>query len=127
MALGDWLPDVINSIDPFVSTADIAAGTRWANEIAGELEASNFGIVCVTRENQRQPWINFEAGALAKHVGSSRVVPLAIDLTPSDVTPPLGQFQAKQATKDGIREVVESINEVCEGGLPAERLPRDCD
>ena len=29
IALADWLPGVINSIEPFVSAKDIYAGTRW--------------------------------------------------------------------------------------------------
>src|SRR4051812_44421684 len=95
IVLRDWLPLVINSIDPFVSSEDISAGARWQGEIAGALEATNFGLVCVTKENQGSPWLNFEAGALAKAVDSSRVVPLAIDLKPSDIENPLGQFQAQ--------------------------------
>ena len=109
LALSDWLPAVINSVEPFVSS-DISAGTRWQTELAAQLEATSFGIICVTRQNQLAPWLNFEAGALAKAVDSSRVVPLAIDLSPSDVKPPLGQFQAQPATEAGIRKIVESVN-----------------
>src|SRR5581483_8186823 len=94
VALRDWLPGVINSVEPFVSSEDIYAGSRWQKEIAEQLESTNFGIVCVTKENQHAPWLNFEAGALAKAVESSYVVPLAVDLKPTDVEIPLGQFQA---------------------------------
>jgi hypothetical protein len=88
VALRDWLPSVINCIQPFVSSEDIHAGTRWQQEIADQLDTTNFGVVCVTKENQLSPWLNFEAGALAKAVDLSRVVPLAIDLKPSDVKIP---------------------------------------
>jgi hypothetical protein len=111
VALRDWLPGVINSLEPFVSAKDIYAGTRWQSEIASQLDVSNFGIVCVTRENQAAPWLNFEAGALAKAVDLSRLIPLAVDLKPSDVKVPLGQFQAQPATEDGIRAVVASLND----------------
>lgn len=77
-ALRDWLPSVINIVDPFVSARDIDAGSRWQGEIAEQLGATNFGVVCVTKANQLSPWLNFEAGALAKTVESSRVIPLAI-------------------------------------------------
>src|SRR3954463_13096994 len=95
LALREWLPAVINRVEPFVSSKDIYAGTRWQAEIAGQLDSSNFGIVCVTRENQGGRWLNFEAGALTKAVQSSRVIPLAVDLKPSDIELPLGQFQAQ--------------------------------
>jgi hypothetical protein len=105
-----------------MSDADIAAGARWQAEIADALDETNFGIVCVTAQNQAEPWLNFEAGALAKAVGNSRVAPLAIDLPLSDVAPPLGQFQAKLMTKAGVSGVLRSINDQCAKPLPAERL-----
>lgn len=119
LALREWLPGVINSVNAFVSTEDIYAGTRWQSEIASQLDESNFGIVCVTSENQTRPWLNFEAGALAKAVKISRVIPLAIDLKTTDVQLPLGQFQAQAATKEGFRAVLASLNEA----LGEERLP----
>ncbi len=68
----------------FVSSKDLTAGGRWQNEIAAEPEATNFGIICVTSDYQLSPWLNLEAGALAKAVTASRVVPHAIDLRPSE-------------------------------------------
>jgi hypothetical protein len=115
---------VINNLDPFVSSKDIYAGTRWQAEIAAQLEATNFGIVCVTRDNQRSPWLNFEAGALAKAVETSRVVPLAVDLKPSDIELPLGQFQAQPASLQGLTEVLTSINAACPSSLRDELLNR---
>jgi hypothetical protein len=110
IALRDWLPSVINSVEPFVSAKDIYAGTRWQTEISAQLESTNFGIICVTEDNQSSAWLNFEAGALAKAVDASRVAPLAIDLKPSDVELPLGQFQAQPADEGGIMEICRSIN-----------------
>jgi TIR domain len=110
VALRDWLPCVINSLKPFMSSKDIDAGARWQSEVATRLEATNFGIVCVTHENQVAPWLNFEAGALAKAVAASRVIPLAIDLKPSDIEIPLGQFQAQPASKAGLREIIGAVN-----------------
>jgi hypothetical protein len=110
-ALHDWLPYVIQEINPFMSESDIAAGARWLNEIDEQLEGTNFAIVCVTRDNQSASWLNFEAGAVAKTIDTSRVVPLAIDLTLSDVKPRLGHFQAKDISPAGIMAVLESLNE----------------
>lgn len=124
LALHDWLPGVINVVKPFVSSKDIHAGTRWQAEIAGRLEASNFGIVCVTRENQSSTWLNFEAGALAKVVDVGRVVPLAVDLRPSDIQNPLGQFQAQPATAEGIGEILASVNATCDRPLGSSLLKK---
>jgi hypothetical protein len=124
VALGDWLPQVLNAVDPFVSTRDLAAGARWAIEIAERLEETDFGIVCVTKENQLEPWLNYEAGAIAKSVAASRVVPLAIDLAPAEIVHPLGQFQGTEATEKGIGEIVESMNAACPAQRPELQLAK---
>ena len=117
-ALREWLPYINSEIQPWMSGIDIEPGARWSNAIAEELDATSFGIVCVTRDNQSSPWLNFEAGALAKKLDTSRVVPLAIDLKPSDVKQPLGQFEVKQMTEAGILRVVTLLDELCDHHVP---------
>jgi hypothetical protein len=115
---------VLHAVEPFVSSKDIRAGTRWQAEIAKELDDTDFGLICVTKENQSADWLNFEAGALAKSVNSSRVVPLAVDLSPANIATPLGQFQAMKLTKEDIGEVVASMNETCPSPIPDENLKK---
>ena len=121
-AFGDWLPLVLHAVEPFVSSKDIRAGTRWQAEIAKELDDTDFGLICVTKENQSAEWLNFEAGALAKSVNSSRVVPLAVDLSPADIANPLGQFQAMRLTREDIGEVLASMNEACSSPIEETNL-----
>ncbi len=117
-ALLEWLPLVIHGVEPWLSKADIAAGERWSQSIAKELEACNFGILCVTRENVGSPWILFEAGSLAKSLESSRVIPLLFDLDYSEISGPLAQFQAKKTDKENLSDVVQSINGVLPQSIP---------
>lgn len=56
-----------------------------AQAVASELEASNFGLICVTPENVSELWVLFEAGALAKSMKGARVVPLLFNLDFSDI------------------------------------------
>ncbi len=120
-ALHDWLPLVLHYVEPWLSEADISAGDRWAEEVAKELELSNFGIVCTTRENVNSSWVLFEAGALAKSMEGSKVIPLLLDLDFRDITGPLAQFQAKKVEKKGLSEIVSSINKVGEHSVPEGR------
>lgn len=109
--LSSWLPKLMNAVKPFMSQEDISAGARWSGEIAAALDSAAVGIVCVTRGNQKAPWLNFEAGAIAKRVGDvTCLIPLAIDLSATDVATPLGQFQAKEATQSGLWDVVLAVN-----------------
>ncbi len=109
-ALHEWLPLVLHYVKPWMSQNDIAAGERWSQELATELEASNFGLISVTQDNLHEPWILFEAGSLAKSMQDGRVTPFLLDLEISDVSGPLAQFQSKKAAKSGAWDVVCSIN-----------------
>jgi hypothetical protein len=121
-ALRDWLPMVLYYVEPWLSHSDIDAGERWALEVAKELEASKFGIICITRENIASPWILFEAGALAKFMQEGRVIPLLLDIEFKDITGPLAQFQAKKVEKGGLLDVVSSVNQISETKVPDTRL-----
>lgn len=81
----DWLPSVIQSVEPYVSSEDIDKGARWSTDIAKELEDSTFGILCVTKENLEAPWLSFEAGALSKTMEKSFVTPFLFDIKRSEV------------------------------------------
>lgn len=120
-ALRDWLPLVLHYVEPWLSEADVAAGERWAQAVAKELETSNFGVICVTRENVASPWILFEAGSLAKSLQGSRVIPLLLDLEFSEIGGPLAQFQAKKVDKDGLSEVIQSVNQTAPQPVPEAR------
>lgn len=111
LVLRDWLPSVIQSLEPYVSSEDIDKGARWSTDIAKELEKSSYGILCITRENMEAPWLNFEAGALSKSIDKSRVSPFLFGIKRSDVKPgPLLQFQSTVAERDDVLKLLQSLN-----------------
>jgi hypothetical protein len=107
-ALKNWLPQVIQAADPWIST-EIEKGARWAPEIGDVLEKTSFGIICLTPENLAAPWILFEAGALSK-TKEAYVCTFLLDVPPSEVSPPLSQFQHTVPVKDEVQLLVETIN-----------------
>src|SRR5579872_262980 len=128
----DWLPEVIQSIDAFVSSEDIDKGARWSADMAEELEKSRFGIICVTKENVAKPWINFEAGALSRSIEkgtvlpfSSAVSPFLFDLKASDLEGPLTQFQYVVNERTDVFKMIDSINSKVDAKpLSAEKLEK---
>lgn len=109
--LKEWFPLLINQLEPFVSSESIKKGDRWMIDINSELEQSNFGVICLTKENLTEPWIMFEAGALSKNISQSRVSSLLFDnLKQSDVKSPLSLFQNTEFEKEDFRKLVDSIN-----------------
>ena len=124
----DWLPSVIQSLEPYVSSEDIDKGARWSTDIAKELEDSTFGILCVTKENLEAPWLSFEAGALSKTMEKSFVTPFLFDIKRSEVQGPILQFQSTIFQKDDIKKMVQTLNKACgDAGISEQRLDKSFD
>ena len=122
--LADWIPDVLVGVQTWMSDHDIQAGSRWAEELGGELERCQFAVACLTPENTHSPWILFEAGALSMAIGRPKVVPYLFKVTPANVEFPLAQFQSVDASQEGTFKLIESINSIRENPLDAIRLQR---
>lgn len=128
-ALRDLLPDLIHSLKLWSSSTDLRAGVRWSEEIADALSAAEVGIVCVTAFNQREPWLLFESGVLAKALPRTLVCPYLIQMREADLTHgPLKQFQSKLANREGTWDLVSMLNGALgTGALPTDRLERNFD
>lgn len=125
ITLKEWIPNVLQSVEPYVSSEDIDKGSRWSTDIAKELVDSTYGILCVTKDNLKAPWLIFEAGALSKKLDISRVCPLLYNLKVSEIEGPLLQFQATTWTKEDILKLMVSLNNSCnEQMLATERLKK---
>jgi len=120
-ALHDWLPKIINDLRPWLSSADIGKGARWSVDVAARLNAAKAGIICLTPNNLHSDWILFEAGALSKAVENANVCTFLIGLEPSDLEPPLSQFQATKAEEADILKLLQTLNQ----GLGENALPRE--
>jgi hypothetical protein len=108
----DWLPQVINNSDPFVSSESIKKGDRWLQIIFETLEESNFGLVCLTKENLDSTWLMFESGAIAKNLSDSKVSCILFDgLNQGDVSRPLSFFQNTNFEKEDFKKLINSIND----------------
>lgn len=121
-AICEWLRPILHFAEPWLSSSDIQPGDRWGNEVAKNLQDTNFGILCVTSDNITAPWLLFEAGALAKSIDDGRVIPLLLDIEKSDLSGPLTQFQAEKTDREGIRKLAESLNKAAPNQITAETL-----
>lgn len=128
-SIRDWLPSVLQYVKPYVSSEDIDKGARWSTDIAGELQESTYGILCITMDNLHAPWINFEAGALSKSVDKSRVSPFLVDIKRTEVEGPLLQFQSTVFEKTDVEKLLTSINNASAitERIPQERLAKAVD
>jgi hypothetical protein len=109
-AFHDWLPYVIQTAKPFISTGDIDKGKRWSEVLANELSEVGYGIIFITQDNFKEPWINFEAGAISKAIDISYVSPFLFNIEAARIQGPLQQFQFTINDKEDIFNLIRSIN-----------------
>ena len=107
LELHKWLPLFVQAVQPWVSSEDIAKGTLWRIELAKELEEGSVGILCITRDNVGAPWVNYEAGALGKTPGTSRVIPFLFEMRPSDVHGPIADLQGSIYERGSVKNQEE--------------------
>lgn len=121
-AIKEFLPLVLHYAEPWLSNSDIQPGERWGTEIAKSLEASNYGIICLTKDNLSAPWILFEAGAIAKSMEDGRVIPILLDVDFKEISGPLAQFQAKKLDQESVRAIIEGLNNASGAKVPEKQL-----
>jgi uncharacterized protein YjbI with pentapeptide repeats len=110
--LQEWIPQVINNAKHYVTSQSIRKGARWLEEISKELEAANFGLVCLTKDNLESPWIMFEAGAISKNIKDSKFSCLLFDgLKQEEVEKPLSFLQNTEFSKEEYQKLMFSIND----------------
>jgi hypothetical protein len=113
LALRDFIPSVLQTVAPYVSSEDIDKGARWSTDISKELAEASFGIICVTPENANARWLNFEAGALSKSLDLDRVAPVLFGVEREAIHGPLLQFQSTLLERGDIRKLLASLNRAC--------------
>lgn len=92
----DWIP--------WMSEDDLKPGEPWSEELLARAAESNIGIICITPESLRRPWVIFEAGAIFGGPGKSLIFPYLLDVCEEDLGNPLELFNATCATSEEDNE-----------------------
>lgn len=99
-------------VETFLSDQDIPPGERFIDVIAHGLEEADLGILLLTPTNMRNPWLLFEAGALASRSFRGSAIPILLGVDRSTLEPPLSQFQnVLGADRDGFQAICARIRE----------------
>jgi|HubBroStandDraft_4_1064222.scaffolds.fasta_scaffold135426_1 hypothetical protein len=126
----DFLPDVVNGIEPFISASDIDKGTRWSDALKQNLQESPCAIVCVTPESLKHVWVAFQTGAISRAAGGpddakARIWTYLLGLGSQDLQlTPFAAYQATRATKEDTFRLVESINNLSPDPAKPDSLER---
>lgn len=125
VAMHKFIKRCIQAANPWMSM-QTPAGAAWAETIMAQLESAVAGIICLTQDNQQEPWLIFEGGALAKQ----RILHVvSVDIAPSAIKFPFAAYQATVPTKEGMLELLRAINKRLDALLQRADadLVEDCD
>lgn len=125
-ALSDWIPNVLQSAQPWFSPESLQKGVRWADELFTALERSKVGIFCITPSNVGSPWVSFEAAACSTKIGG-RVFTLLHRIAPAEVGGPLAIFNHTVTHRDDIARLMNGINAQLDIPLSASQLEKAFD
>ncbi|WP_371152077.1 TIR domain-containing protein [Buchananella felis] len=109
----DLFEKVSDSFQPWYSEEGLRIGSfDQHKQILDKISASDAVILVVTRDNHRAPWLNYEAGAGSVNCKAQTkpVIPLLANLSVSEVSKPIGQYQSKLApTKDDFWTLIKNF------------------
>ena len=109
-AFYECLPPILaKSKSDFYLSTGIYKGADWNANLNDGLQAANFGILCVTKENYSAPWMIYEAGFLSHKAGIGKVAPFLLDISPSELQGPVTQFQSTVFEKRDLEELVVAV------------------
>ena len=105
-----WLPEVIQSVDPWLSPEAAAKGASWLQELKQGLSASaGTAVFFLTTEALDSPWMLFEAGGVAALEPRS-VCTVLVGIAQAELKPPFGLFQGIKLDKADLARLVQDIN-----------------
>jgi len=108
--LKHFLGMTLGNVNVWMSETDIQKGTRWGEQIAEALDTTKVGLIVCTKGNLREPWLHFEAGALAK-TRDSQIHPICFGIEKKDLQGALPLFQATIFEHDDIYELLAQLND----------------
>ena len=94
-------------------SGSIESGAIWLEKINQALAESKVGIIVLTKESMKQPWVNFEAGAIFKADSSNAsVIPICVDIPFKELDGhPLHFFQSRYNFEwQSIMQLFEYLN-----------------
>jgi TIR domain len=107
-----WLPKVIQQVKVWQSE-HIESGAKWFLTLSERLSENDFGVLMVTKKNLKEPWLQFEAGALSKAV-HSKVTPVLCNLSLRDlVNTPLQHLQGLKVDRGEFWKLISNVNGAC--------------
>lgn len=95
-------------------SGNIESGSVWLDRINHALEESKIGIIVLTKESMKKPWVNFEAGAIFKaDTKNTLIIPICVDISLKDLeNHPLRFFQSRYCfTWESIMDLFNNLKE----------------
>ena len=99
--LHEWLPNVIQTVTPWVSSRDLTSG-KWDAQLCEQLKSADAVIVVLTPRNYSSVWMAFESGYIAAK--NDNIIPLLMGMKPNNlpVNHPFQHYRAMMLDEKGV-------------------------
>jgi hypothetical protein len=123
--LATVLPLTVPGVNTFLADVDLRKGVVWSTELLRSLDESDAGLFCVTAESLRNPWFNFEGGAIFNAVRNRQRLVYAYVISGSvPASSPFALFQLTHATEKETYNLFSQLNGAIEKGMQPEQVRR---
>ncbi|MDQ0923335.1 putative nucleotide-binding protein [Pseudarthrobacter sp. W1I19] len=121
-ALRNWIPQVLQSIEPWLASTDARPGHLVAHEIQQNLQDASAVLLCLTRQNMLSESFRDEYYALQE--AGPLIMPVCIDFSPNELGRSFPSNRAVALDSPGIRSLVTLLNELSDDPLNQTKLDR---
>lgn len=116
------MPQVLQSIEPWLATADLKLGAPIRASIEENLKNASAVVLCLTRQNIVSDAFRAEIKILAKT--ASQVIPICIDFPTSELGGAFLQHDAVSLDAAGMRSLITLLNGLSDDPLNHVKLDR---
>lgn len=97
--------------DPFLASISLQPGVNWTAEIFNNLKSAQWVFFIATQASCSSPAVQQELGASLSQ--NKCIIPILIDISPSELPGWVGQHQAIDARKDAghLRATIDAIGQ----------------
>ena len=118
--LQHWLTKNIYPIQILDIETDIQIGQSWKMKIDEVFQSTELVIFCVTRNSLNSHWFTYELGYFTSKSNTKAIIPLLVDVEPSEVHGPIAYYQFYGIDNNSIHKLVSKIKDISRSktGLP---------
>ncbi len=120
--LRDWVPQVLQSVEPWLASSELISGQPVAKSIEGSITSADVVLLCLTRQNMLSNWTKIESAVALN--AKRPIIPVCIDFPVSDLSGMFAMYQGMTLDEAGIHRLMTALNSRLTDPMESHKLDR---